>query len=81
ASAKNIEEVALYISKTAFVDVRTNIASQVIKGADLKTMNGIQMQVTVPKLTPTQNFVFARVKLKVSGVEDPIFSPIQKVTY
>ncbi|OZI07761.1 hypothetical protein BWI93_12980 [Siphonobacter sp. BAB-5385] len=81
ASAKAIEEVALYISKTDFVDVRTNIASQVIKGADLKTMSGIQMQVTVPKLTPTQNFVFARVKLKVSGVEDPIFSPIQKVTY
>lgn len=81
ASAKNIEEVALYISKTAFVDVRTNIASQVIKGADLKTMNGLQMQVTVPSMTPAQNFVFARVKLKVSGVEDPIFSAIQKVTY
>ncbi len=81
ASAKNIEEVALYISKTAFVDVRTNIASQVIKGADLKTMTGIQMQVTVPTITPAQNFVFARVKLKVSGVEDPIFSAIQKVTY
>ncbi len=81
ASAKNIEEVALYISKTAFVDVRTNIASQVIKGADLKTMNGIQMQVTVPTITPAQNFVFARVKLKISGVEDPIFSAIQKVTY
>ncbi len=81
ASARNIEEVALYISKTAFVDVRTNIASQVIKGADLKTMNGLQMQVTVPTMTPAQNFVFARIKLKVSGVEDPIFSAIQKVTY
>ncbi|RYE41876.1 MAG: DUF3823 domain-containing protein, partial [Sphingobacteriales bacterium] len=30
-------------------------------------------------LTPTQNYVFARIGVKTQDVEDWIFSPVQKI--
>jgi hypothetical protein len=39
------------------------------------------MQVTIPTIVPTQNYVFARVGIKIAGVEDRIFSPVQKLTF
>jgi hypothetical protein len=30
-------------------------------------------------MKPTQNYVFARIGVKIAGVEDLIFSPVQKV--
>jgi hypothetical protein len=37
------------------------------------------LKATVPAITPTQNYVFARIGLKVTGVEDMIFSPVVKI--
>jgi hypothetical protein len=34
----------------------------------------------VPAIVPTQNYVYARVGVKIAGVEDMIFSPVVKVT-
>lgn len=79
AGARNIERVNLYVNKTQFVDFRSNVVRTEIAGGDITSPNSISMTVTVPDLVPTQNYVYARVGIKISGVEDMIFSPVQKV--
>lgn len=80
ATGKNIESVSLYINKTQFVSSADNIASTTISGGSIADPNNISMQVTIPTIVPTQNYVFARVGIKIAGVEDRIFSPVQKLT-
>ena len=79
ARAKNIERAVLFINKTNFVSNDNNIARAEVTGAAITDPNNISLSVTVPTLTPTQNYVFARVGVKSVGVEDWIFSPVQKI--
>ncbi|WP_339864303.1 DUF3823 domain-containing protein [uncultured Algoriphagus sp.] len=78
-NAKEIQEVSLYVSKTAFVDTRTSIATTNIGGGDLEDLSGITLEVDVPDRVPTQNYGYARIGVKLEGVEDRIFSQIVKV--
>lgn len=77
--AKNVERVNLYINKTQFVDFRSNVASAELAGSSVVAGNTITLKATVPALTPTQSYAFARIGLKIAGVEDMIFSPVVKV--
>lgn len=79
ANAKNIERVNLYVNKTQFVDFRANVVSAQLAGASVTPGTMVTLKATVPAITPTQNYVFARIGLKISGVEDMIFSPVVKV--
>lgn len=79
ASAKSIERINLYINKTQFVSGADNIASAEIAAGAITNPALINLSVTVPAITPTQNYVFARIGLKIAGVEDMIFSPLQKI--
>jgi hypothetical protein len=79
ASAKDIENVTLYINKTQFVSGADNIASKSINGSDITDPNNVNLSVTVPTLNPAQNYVFARIGLKVAGVEDRLFSSVTKI--
>jgi uncharacterized protein DUF3823 len=81
ARAKKIERAALFINKTIFVSNDNNIGKKEILAADIIDPNDISLNVTVPTLTPTQNYVFARIGVKTSGVEDWIFSPVQKIQF
>jgi hypothetical protein len=78
-NAKNIERVNLYVNKTQFVDFRSNVASAELAGSAVVAGTTVTLKATVPAITPTQNYVFARIGLKISGVEDMIFSPVVKV--
>jgi len=78
-TGKDIERVSLYVNKTDFVSRATNIVVTDITGADLKDLNNISLTATVPALVPSQNYVFARVGVKIKDVEDMVFSPVQKV--
>lgn len=81
--ARNIERVNLYINKTAFVSgngANYSIASTSIGGGNITDPNNVSMTVTVPTLVPTQSYVFARIGLKVAGVEDMIFSAVVKLS-
>jgi hypothetical protein len=80
ANAKNIERVTLYINKTQFVSGANNIAGTTLVGASIVDPNNITLNVTVPGIAP-QTYVYARIGLKITGVEDLIFSPVQKVTF
>jgi len=78
--AKDIEQVSLYINKTIFVSSANNIAVTSLAGNEIVDMNNISLQVAVPGMTPSQNYVFARIGVKIAGVEDMIFSPIEKIS-
>lgn len=77
--AKNVQEVSLYVSKTSFVDNRTSIATSNRSGGDLEDLSSITLEVDVPERVPTQNYAYARIGVRIEGVEDMIFSEIVKV--
>ncbi|MFB6342748.1 DUF3823 domain-containing protein [Saccharicrinis sp. FJH62] len=79
SDARSIDRVYLYINKTMFVDYRWNISSAQIGGRYVTNPDSVLMKVKVPDMVPVQTYVFARVGLKIMGVEDMIFSDIQKV--
>ena len=79
ADGRDVERVSLYINKTLFVSGANNIATSSLSGSEITDLNNINLQVTVPAMTPSQNYVFARIGVKIAGVEDMIFSPIEKI--
>ncbi|MBC7830269.1 MAG: DUF3823 domain-containing protein [Chitinophagaceae bacterium] len=81
ANAKNIENITLYINNTQFVSGGNNIGTATIAGSAITDPNNIVLSVTIPSITPAQNYVFARIGLKVAGVEDRIFSPLVKIQF
>lgn len=80
-NAKNIERVTLYISKLQFADSQTNVATVNLAGSAITDLNNVSLSVTVPTLTPTQNYVYARIGVKFSGVDDMIFAPTKKISF
>jgi len=82
ANAKDIEKVYLYINKTQFVSGAgsNNIKVAELSGAAIADPNNISLNLAVPAIAP-QTYVFGRIGLKIAGVEDLIFSPVQKVTF
>jgi hypothetical protein len=81
ANAKGIDRVNLYINKTQFVSGGDQIAKAELAGSAITSLSNITMNVDIPPISPTQNYVFARVGIKISGVEDMIFSPLVKVSF
>ena len=82
ANARAIERVDLYINKTQIVSGGdNNIASSEVAGGNITNPNSISLSVSIPTIVPTQNYVFARIGAKIAGVEDMIFSPVQKVEF
>lgn len=81
ANARNVERITLYVNKTQYVSSGNDysIALTDLAGTAITNLNSITMTVTVPTINPTQNYVFARVGLKIAGIEDMIFSPVQKI--
>lgn len=80
ANAKDIEGAALFINKTTFVSGANNVGTASIAGGDITDPNNVNLEVSVPN-SIGQNFVYARVGLKVAGVEDMIFSQLVKITF
>lgn len=78
-TAKNIEQVTLYLNKTVIVSGTDNLGSASINGGDITDPLHVNLQVDIPTIVPTQQYVFARIGLKIAGVEDRIFSPLVKL--
>jgi hypothetical protein len=76
---KAVQDVSLYISKTQFVDGRTSVSSQTVAAGDISDMSSISLNTDVPELTPTQDYVFVRVGVKIVDVEDMLFSNVEKI--
>ena len=81
AQARDIDRVSLYINKTAFVSGSDNVGGTDLAGAAIADPAHISLSVSAPDTYPTQNYFYARIGLKVAGVEDLIFSPVQKIQF
>lgn len=78
---RGIDRVSLYVNKTQFVSGGDNIAAIDLSGSAITDPNNISLSVKVPAIVPTQNYVFARIGVKIAGVEDMVFSPLQKIQF
>jgi hypothetical protein len=74
--AEDIQYVALYVGKTRFTNGQHNVASQTIDGSEITNMSSINLSADVPKLTPTQSYIFAHIGVKIQNVEDLLFSKV-----
>ena len=81
ALARDIESVNMYINKTQFVSGADNISSANLAGSAIADPNNVSLSVTIPGIVPTQNYVFATISIKIRGVENRIFSPVQKISF
>lgn len=85
ANARDIENVFLYLNQTSFVDGTNYIARTSMAGGNITDPANISLQVTIPAsisangTTGDQSYVYARIGVKISGVEDLLFSPVQKI--
>jgi hypothetical protein len=77
--ARNIDHVTLYLNSTKFVS--NNNDENIARGdADISELSNLSMLVDIPE-NITQDYIFARIGIRISGVEDMIFSPIEKLTF
>ncbi|MEP7143842.1 MAG: DUF3823 domain-containing protein, partial [Ferruginibacter sp.] len=73
--------VTHYINKTQYVSGGDIIASAGIAGAAIIDPNSGSLEVAIPAIVPVQNYIFARIGLKIAGVEARIFTPVQKISF
>ncbi|QCX37423.1 DUF3823 domain-containing protein [Aureibaculum algae] len=79
--ARDIERVTLFINKTQFVSGNgdENIAQS--SADDISDLSNLSMLVDIPSITPTQNYVFARIGVKIVDVQDMLFTPVEKISF
>src|SRR5690606_36496832 len=77
---RDVERVNLYVNKALLFSRANNIATFSLDRSEITDLNNINLQVLVPAMTPSQNYVFARIGVKLAGVEDMIFSQIEKIS-
>lgn len=76
----DVEKVTLFLNKTLIVS--NNGDRNIAQGdADLADLSNISVSVEIPDIQPTQNYVFARIGVKMVNVEDWIFSPVEKIDF
>ena len=79
ANSNKIEYMAIYLSSTALVDVRNQLANARINAADLKPLTEVQtVSVNIPTSLNGKE-VYARIGVKTAGVEELIYSPVVKL--
>ena len=81
ANARDIERVSLYINQTTFVDNRGNyhLAVQHLQAGDIDELANVSLSLPLPDLVRAQNYVYARIGVKIQGVEQMIYSPVQQL--
>lgn len=85
ADAKDVERVTLIINRTLFVDANSGGEGSIaqVDAADISDLNNIAMAVEIPDdpTKPDQDYIFARIGVKVLGVEDMIYTQVEKITF
>lgn len=84
ARAKDIEKVTLYLNKTSFINSSTAVNTS-ISGSSITDIGHISLGMKLASAAVTdaaagtQPYVYARIGIKISGVEDLLFSNVQKI--
>jgi hypothetical protein len=82
ANAKDVERVSLYVNRTQFVSNNDNIAKADSAASAFPDWNNVSLSVAVPAIVnPSQNYAYARIGVKIVGLEDMIFSPLVKISF
>lgn len=79
--AKSVDRVYLYLNKTQFVSGANNVKTVEIAGADIVDFANVNLSAGIPELVPAQQYIYARVGVRISGIQDLIFSPVQKINF
>lgn len=83
--AMDIENVYLYLNQTDIVDASNNIARTQLSGSSITDPDNVAMSVEIPASlsatggTAGQKYAFVRVGVKIKGVEDMLYSKIEKL--
>ena len=79
-NGKTVERISLYVNRTQFVDAGNSINKADLAGSAITDLNSVSLTTAeVPPLVPSQGYVFVRIGLKITGVEDMLYTPVQKV--
>ena len=81
-NAKSIQTVSLFVNNTRFVSSQSNqkLAQVDLSGAAITNLSNISLSLTVPNLpVAAEKYVFARLGIKITGVEDMIYSSVRKI--
>lgn len=74
-----LQYVELYIGKTRFTNDAYHVTFITKNGNEINDIKNIDLSTKVPILTPKQNYVFVRIGIKIQGVEDLMFSRVEKL--
>ena len=84
ADAKDVERVTLVINRTQFVDANSGSEGSIAQAdaTDISNLSSLSMSVEIPidPKKPDQDYMFARIGVKIAGVEDMIYSQVEKLT-
>jgi hypothetical protein len=63
------------------VDNRGNyhLAVQNLAGDEIENPDAVSLSLEIPSLVRQQNHIYARIGVKIRGVEHMMFSPVQKL--
>jgi hypothetical protein len=79
-NGKTVERVSLYVNRTQFVDAGNTILTANLVGSAITNLDNVSLTTAdVPAIVPAQSYVFVRIGLKITGVEDMIYTPMQKL--
>ena len=77
ADGRDIEAVTLFINRTAIVS-NTGDYNIAQNNGDFADPNNVNLAVNIPD-NYDRSYIFARVGVKIAGVEDLIFSPVERL--
>ncbi|MFI2743815.1 DUF3823 domain-containing protein [Zhouia sp. PK063] len=80
--SRNVERVTLYLNTTEFVSDRSNSqynGNIAHADGDFSNLSNISISVDVPTTVPSRNYIYARIGIKIQGIDDMIFSPVEKI--
>jgi len=85
-NAKDIEYVAIYVNRTSFVDNDNQIANVSMSGASITDMNNVSFKTKIPTTITNigsggQSYFYARIGVKIVGVEDMLYSAVQQIQF
>lgn len=84
ADARAVEQVTLIINRTQFVDANSGGEGSLAQANadDITDLSNISLSVEIPDdpSKPDQDYYFARIGVKISGVEDMIYTQVEKVS-
>lgn len=76
--AKTVERVTLYVNETQFVSDNGDF-NAARADADINDLSSINVTVNLPEHLTSKPYVFARFGVKIAGVEDMIYSKVEKI--